>query len=75
MSFLSIFLGFLTGAFKSLSKILEIVNAKKLIEQGKKEQRDIIVAKETEITRSQTEILAQDRTKKEVIDKMKDGTF
>jgi len=75
MSFLNIFLGFLTGAFKSISKILEIINAKKLIEQGKKEQRDIIVAKETEITRNQTEILVQDRTKKEVIDKMKDGTF
>lgn len=48
---------------------------KKLIEQGRKQKEAEIVAKENELNRQQTEILVQERTKKEVIDKMKDGTF
>jgi hypothetical protein len=75
MSFLSLLLGFLSGAANSFSKVLEILKMKKLIEQGRKQKEAEIVAKENELNRQQTEILVQERTKKEVIDKMKDGTF
>jgi len=65
----------LSGAANSFSKVLEILKMKKLIEQGRKQKEAEIVAKENELNRQQTEILVQERTKKEVIDKMKDGTF
>lgn len=74
-SYIGVALGFLTGVIKAIVKILEIVKTKRTIEDGKRQKETEIINQQNEINIKQTEILIQDRTKKDVIDKMKDGTF
>lgn len=75
LSYIGVALGFLTGVIKAIVKILEIVKTKRTIEDGKRQKETEIINQQNEINIKQTEILIQDRTKKDVIDKMKDGTF
>ena len=74
-SYIGIALGFLSGVVQAALKILEILKTKKMIEEAKKQKEAEIAKHDAEVTRQQTEILIQDRSKKDVIDKMKDGTF
>lgn len=74
-SYIGVALGFLTGVIKAIVKILEIIKTKRTIEDGKRQKETEIINQQNEINIKQTEILIQDRTKKDVIDKMKDGTF
>lgn len=75
MSWITVILGFLSGLFKSLTGILDVIKSQDLINRGKEEQQTEIAKDEIEINREQTQILSQERTREETIKKLEDGTF
>jgi hypothetical protein len=65
----------LSGFFELINKMFDWIRHKTSIEEGKKLKEAEIIKENEVIVKEQTEILIQDRTKDEVIDKMEKGTF
>lgn len=75
MSWLSLLLGFLSGAVQALLKVFDAIKTQELINQGRTLEQADRAKDEVEINRQQTEILAQNQSKEETIKKLEDGTF
>lgn len=67
--------GFASGFFKSLVRVLDMLKAKANINTGKALEQAEQAKQEAELNRKQTEILVQNRTKDETIKKLENGTF
>lgn len=67
-SFLSIF-------GKIFAFIIETIKKYQYIEEGRKREQFEIIKKESESLQKQTEILIKDPSKKDIADRMKDGSF
>lgn len=68
-------LGFMTGFFQGVSKIIDYLRAQDYVNQGRALERADINKKESEISRKQAEIVVADRTHEEVVKKLEDGKF
>jgi len=74
-TFFGSFIALITSIFSIFGKALDIYKQKELIDQGKILKESEIIQENSELEKKQTEIIIQDRTKEEVIEKMKKGTF
>jgi hypothetical protein len=75
MYYLSTIVGFVSGLFQSLSKLLDIFKTTKNIEQGRQLEQAEQAKRESKLTRKETVVLTEKRTKKDVIQKLKNGKF
>lgn len=71
----SAILGLVRGIVSLFNKSIEWFKEKALIRMGRELESGDIAKEEVEITRKQTEILTQDRTKEDVVKKLEDGKF
>jgi hypothetical protein len=65
----------LESFFSIFSRLFDWFKTKEAIEQGKIIKEAEIIKQNDEIEKEQTDVLIQDRTKDEVIEKMEKGTF
>lgn len=75
MNILSTILGLFGGITKIVERILDIIREKRLIEQGKIQEKAEQAMKESEVLRKQQEILLEDRSEEEVIKTLENGKF
>lgn len=68
-------LGFFSGLFGSLTRILDMFKTKKTLDQGRALQQADQAKREIALQRQETEILTQKLTKEDVIKKLEDGKF
>lgn len=68
-------IGFLFQLFEFFNKMFDWFKRHEAIEHGKKLKEIEIIEENKEVEKEQTQILLQDRTKEEVVDKMEKGTF
>jgi hypothetical protein len=73
--FIGIVLGFLSGFFKTATKVLELIKAKQFRDQGRQAEQAEQAKQEVQITREQTEIILEDRKREDTVKKLEDGTF
>jgi hypothetical protein len=70
-----VILGLVSGLVSVFGKVLEHIKTQELIDQGKSLQQAEIAKEEIDKSRAQTEILSQDRTREETIEKLERGDF
>lgn len=73
--FIGIVLGFLSGFFKTATKVLELIKAKQFQTQGRQLEQAEQAKEEVQINREQQEIMLEDRKREDTIKRMEDGTF
>lgn len=72
---LSSIFGAISNLFEFFNKLFDWFKQKDAVEHGKNLKEIEIIKTNDVVEKEQTEILIQDRTKEEVIDKMEKGTF
>lgn len=75
MSLLTTILGLLTGLVTTIGSWLSYKSKKDDIETGKQIQQATDLIANKDIERQQSQILVNDTSKQDVVDKMKKGTF
>lgn len=68
-------IGIFGGLFGLVSKVLEHLKEKQLINHGIEIERAAQLKREAEIARKQTEVILEEETKEETSKRLKDGTF
>lgn len=75
MSWVSLILGLFSGVTSLFNRALDYFKEIRLVSWGEEKAKAEIAKDEIEINRKQTEILSQDRTREQVVNKMEDGSF
>ena len=75
MSFFGSLAALLASFTSIFGKIFEWFKNREAVEHGKTLKEIELIKKNDEVQKEQTKILLEDRTKEELIDKMKKGTF
>lgn len=75
MSFLGSIAALITSFAGIFGKIFDWFKTREAVEHGKTLKEVELIRKNDVVSKEQTKILMEDRTKEEIIDKMKKGTF
>ena len=75
MSFTASVVAAIASFFGFFSKLLDWFKNKEAVDHGKSLKEVEIIKQNDEVEKEQTNVLIQDRTKDEVIEKMEKGTF
>ena len=75
MQYITVILGFFSGAFKVFGKVIDIFKTKRDVNQGRILEQAEQAKRENELIRKETEILTENRTKDIVVKKLEKGTF
>jgi hypothetical protein len=75
MSFTASVVAAIASFFSFFSKLLDWFKNKEAVNHGKNLKEVEIIKQNDEVEKEQTNVLIQDRTKDEVIEKMEKGTF
>lgn len=75
MSFMTSVVAAIASFFGFFSKLLDWFKNKEAVDHGKNLKEVEIIKQNDEVEKEQTNVLIQDRTKDEVIEKMEKGTF
>ena len=75
MSFFGSIAALLASFAGVFGKLFDWFRTREAVEHGKTLKEIELIKKNDEVSKEQTKILIEDRTKEEVIDKMKKGTF
>lgn len=75
MEYVAAILGFFSGFFKSLEKILDMFKTKQDMNQGRALEQADQAIRENELMRKETEVLTEKRNKDDVIKKLESGSF
>ena len=75
MSSLTAILGFLSGIWSFATKVFDYLKEQALIATGRSLEQGDLAKQEAELTRTTSEIIAEEKPREKVIKEMRDGTF